>query len=606
MEAREEPALEKSALELPERGIGVPWVLIFALPVLAAAAAAALGFRGSDVQLGVDLGTTYSAVAVSDGGGAWRGAAGGAASPASRIVPGADGAASTPSVIAVRGAEFLVGAAAERHLARFPHEGVLDAKRVIGRRRASAAARGEALRHSGRLMQHPRAFRSASTGRPFVALAAGGGTGRAGAGSSAGAGAGAGALLRLAWARVCAVIARASDSRIGRTLGLGGRPAVGGFAAVRPCDDCEREIAFAVQLARQTAHEARVLASHACVDEGSLIELELDGEESGTIVSGNADSSWNWDDLPPETEARLLMRRLRSLSRESASAPVRYLMMTPQAASCLILGYIRASVQRDLPHVSLGSATACVPAEFDAVQRRASLEAFARAGIVVARTMHEPIAAAVAYGLDRRADVRFVLVFDMGGGTLDVAVLFLGEGGAFTTVGTAGDNSLGGEDFDDCLGSAMAAEAAQSGDTAFCAPEALSTEAERVKIALSADGGPGPAVQWRCPVARAVEAGGSPGRELAAAEGELKGSITRAEFERACAPLFERSTGPVRQALENANVRADEVDELVLVGGSSRLPGVRETLRAYFGGRELRFTVDPDLAVALGAALSRS
>ena len=584
----------------PVRAIGVPWVLIFALPVLAAAAAAALGFRGSDVQLGVDLGTTFSAVAVSDGGGAWRSATDGAARPASRIVPGADGAASVPSVIAVRGAEFLVGAAAEGHLARFPQEGVLDAKRVIGRQRASAAARGEAPRHGGRLLQHPRAFRSASTGRPFVALAADGGAGSMDVGS-----AGAIALLRFAWARVRALVARAADSRAGRALGLGGRPSFGGFAAVRPCSDCEREIAFAVPLTRQSAREARVLASHACVDEGSLVEL--DGEGRDAEQSGDADLSWSWDASSPGPEARGLMRRLHSLSRGSSPSPARYLMLTPQAASCLILGRMRASVQSVMPHVSLGSATACVPAEFDAVQRRASLEAFARAGIVVARTMHEPIAAAVAYGLDRLADVRFVLVFDMGGGTLDVAVLFLGEGGAFTTVGTAGDNSLGGEDFDDCLGSAMVASASPSDGTAVCAPEALSTEAERVKIALSADGGSGPAVHWRCPIARTVEAGGGPGRELASVEGgELKGTFTRAEFERACAPLFERSTGPVRQALENANVRAEEVDELVLVGGSSRLPGVRDTLRAYFGGRELRSTVDPDLAVALGAALSRS
>ena len=565
------------------------------LPVLAAVAAW-LGFRGSDVQLGVDLGTSFSAAAYSDGGGAWIGAAapawaaslgallrragGGAAadalslsseassaSAAARVVTNLDGEATTPSVVAIEGGAFLVGRRAVAHLESFPHEGVLDGKRVIGRRRGDATVAAEAQRHGGRLMLHPHAFRSAGTGRPA---------------SAAVVGSGGGALSALA-ALLGPLASRIAESRVGRALGLASAP--GGFSAGAPawCADCERELAFAIPLLRQTEREARALAAHPCVDAGSLVELEAAGGDGG---SGGGD-----DELSDSPAA--LAQRLRRLAAR-LGGPRFFLLLTPQAAACVLLSYLRESASRALPYVSLSSATACVPAEFDAVQRRATLEAFSRAGLRVARTLHEPTAAAAAYGLHKRADVHYVLVFDMGGGTLDVSVLFLGEG-AFTVIGTAGDNGLGGEDFDDCLGAEMlrgaaAAAAANNSPAPLCAPEALNLEAERVKLALGRE----ERVEW----SSAAEAGAGGGSRCA-------GVVTRVDFERACAPLFDRSVAPVVQALDNANVKAAEVDELVLVGGSSRLLAVRRRLQAHFGGRELRTTVDPDLAVALGAAASR-
>jgi len=394
---------------------------------------------------------------------------------------------------------------------------------------------------------------------------------------------------------------RVAESRAGRALGLASAP--GGFAAAAPpwCEDCEREVAFAIPLLRQTEQEARALAAHPCVDAGSLVEVTAEAEGrgiggvgvggSGAGAGGGASSGGDEGDeedgLLVDVPAALAQRLRRLAAR--LGGPRLFLMLTPQAAACLVLGYLRDSARRALPLVSVGAAAACVPAEFDAVQRRATLEAFSRAGLRVARTMHEPTAAAAAYGLHERADVHYVLVFDMGGGTLDVSVLFLGEG-AFTVIGTAGDNSLGGQDFSDCLGAEMLRGAA-----ALCAPEALSLEAERVKIALSRE----ERVEWGC-----AKAGGG-GRSAGAGAGVCAGNVTRADFERACAPLFERSVAPVVQALENANVKASEVDELVLVGGSSRLLAVRRRLQAHFGARELRASVDPDLAVALGAAASR-
>jgi hypothetical protein len=419
------------------------------LPVLAALAAWA-GFRGSDVQLGVDLGTSFSAAAYSDGGGAWiappawaavllarSASSSAAASAAAHVVASLDGEATTPSVIAVACGTFLVGRRAAEHLARFPHEGVLDGKRVIGRRRRDATVATEARRHGGRLMLHPNAFRSTGTGRP--ASTAGGGGGGGGGGSRL-------ASLR---ALLGPLAVRVAESRLGRALGLASAP--GGFSVGAPawCPDCEREVAFAIPLLRQTEREARALAAHPCVDAGSLVEVEA--------LSGGSGGADGADDELDDSPAAL-MQRLRRLALR-LGGPRYFLLLTPQAAACVLLSYLRESAARALPYVSLSTATACVPAEFDAVQRRATLEAFSRAGLRVARTMHEPTAAAAAYGLHERADVHYVLVFDMGGGTLDVSVLFLGEG-AFTVIGTAGDNGLGGEDFDDCLGAEMLRSAA--------------------------------------------------------------------------------------------------------------------------------------------------
>jgi molecular chaperone DnaK (HSP70) len=585
-----------------------PWLAaVLAIPILAAIAAA-LGFRGSDVLLGVDLGTTYSAVAVSNGGGAWRGGKnpfktlyssmnveipswfrGFDEEEAVRTIQNLDGGSITPSVIAIDGANFLVGSRAVRHLEKFPNEGVVDSKRVIGRRRGDNVVSQEATRHSGRLLVHPQAFRSMSTGKPFIAHVP--------------AATATNDLLEQIKFVVLGVLSRISDTRIGHFFGFGA--IVGSFSVSRPCIDCEREPAFAIPLLRQTDAEIRKLAAHHCIDLGSIIYIDTLSLESITpndalkLTSADDDNNnesnnqpWSFfdddEDYTKQGSGQVkLPKRLLELAKHHGS-PRHYLFLTPQAVSCLVLGYMKSSAVKALPHVTLGKACACIPAEFDAVQRRATLEGFSRAGIFVVRTLHEPTAAAAAYGLQHRADIRFVLVFDMGGGTLDVSVLFLGEGGAFTTIGTAGDNSLGGEDFDDCIAKQLEIKKANIESTTTkakqlksCSAEALSIEAERIKIAL----GSTESTSWQC--------------------NEYSGTFSRSEFDQSCMALFDRSMSPVLQALDNANVRINEVDELVLVGGSSRLLGVRERLKKLFEGRELRTTVDPDLAVALGAAASR-
>ena len=295
-------------------------------------------------------------------------------------------------------------------------------------------------------------------------------------------------------------------------------------------------------------------------------------------------------------------------------------MIVANAAACLIIRHLMAGLRRELGHGHIKSATVTIPAEFDGAQRAVTVDAYARAGVRAGRVLHEPAAAAIAYGLHRAPGVHHVLVFDMGGGTLDVSVLYASEG-AFTVIGSAGDAHLGGEDFDDCLlhamaaqlrashgvdvaasgeagaGEAAAGEAAATASTGggelarrelgVCSRAMLKGEAERVKIALAS----GPAATWRC----LVEPPPAPPRWA-------EHTVTRADFEAACDALFSRALEPVHRGLANANLAVADVDEVVLVGGSSRLQRVRELLQAEFG-RPLRHTVDPDLAVALGAAM---
>lgn len=476
--------------------------LALALPVIAAALAA-FGFTGRDVVLGIDLGTTYSAVAYSDG-------------KTVDVLRNGDGYQSTPSVVAIDGASFVVGALAVLHAAIHPHEAIIDGKRVIGRLIDDAVTIAEIDRHGHRLIEHPNVLRSRVTGKVVSA----------------------------------------------RQL---------------PCKDCRHDLAFALPLARQSDSEAGTLASHRCLDSNSL-----------HFVTGKSPAP------------------LQQLSHQYGTK--RFLLVTPQAVGCIVLGYLVEAAKAALPYVSIGKTMACVPADFGAIQRQATLESFERAGLKVIRTLHEPTAAAIAYGLHKedasgggeKKRINYVLVFDMGGGTLDVSILFMSHG-SFTVISTAGDNKLGGEDFDDCLGTLMMKDTPAN---AACAPEALSLEAERVKIALSRSS---TTVDGASNIASAASVEDAAALWSCRAEdgSTLTGTVTRSQFEGHCKSLFDRSLGPVDEALEMANVRIAEIDEIVMVGGSSRLPGVRERLRTYFN-RELRTTVDPDLAVALGAANSRA
>jgi len=243
-------------------------------------------------------------------------------------------------------------------------------------------------------------------------------------------------------------------------------------------------------------------------------------------------------------------------------------------------------------------AVICVPAKFSSKETAATQKAFQRAGIKVMRVLEEPTAAAVAYNLHKTTGVRHVLVYDIGGGTLDTSLLYM-NGKSVNVLGVAGDDHLGGSDFDHRMlelllrkldGTGAFLDAKVETDVPAeklpeCSRNGLRVESERAKIRLSS----AETTDVQC---RPV--GGGAVRKFA---------VTREEFETACKDLFDRAIEPVSKVLEDQVMTPDNVDDVVLVGGASRMPQLRELLRRFFGeGKRLHTEIDPDVTVAYGAA----
>ena len=241
---------------------------------------------------------------------------------------------------------------------------------------------------------------------------------------------------------------------------------------------------------------------------------------------------------------------------------------------------------RALDGMETNRAVITVPAYFDEAQRAATRDAARLAGLEAMRIVNEPTAASLAYGLDQKGDGH-VAVYDLGGGTFDVSILSI-EGGVFRVLATAGDTHLGGDDFDQTLVEVARREMAEQVDAETLRDPAflqvLRMAAEKCKIELSrADDGemhvslPETGVQWRR-------------------------RFTREEFDALIEPLVQRTLDACRQALADSGLALDAVDEVVLVGGSTRVPAVRAGVQAFFG-REPHTKLNPDQVVALGAAV---
>jgi molecular chaperone DnaK len=232
-----------------------------------------------------------------------------------------------------------------------------------------------------------------------------------------------------------------------------------------------------------------------------------------------------------------------------------------------------------------------VPAYFNDAQRTATKDAGKIAGLEVLRIINEPTAAALAYGLDKKGQ-ETVLVFDLGGGTFDVSLLDVGDG-VVEVRSTSGDGHLGGDDFDKRIVDWMAEEFRKDqGIDLRNDPQALQRlyeAAERAKVELSSS----TTTQINLPFITADASGPK----------HLNMSLSRAQFEQLVQDLIERTRGPVEQALSDAKVTADDIDEVILVGGSTRIPAVQELVRRLTGGKEPNMTVNPDEVVAIGAAL---
>jgi chaperone protein DnaK len=266
-------------------------------------------------------------------------------------------------------------------------------------------------------------------------------------------------------------------------------------------------------------------------------------------------------------------------------------LYSPQEISAIILQKMKKTAE-DYLRQEVTEAVITVPAYFSDSQRQATKEAGKIAGLDVKRIINEPTAAALAYGLDKKNKNMKVAVYDLGGGTFDISILELGDG-VFEVKSTNGDTHLGGDDFDQAIIEWLAREfATDNGGIDLkkdpMALQRLKEAAEKAKIELSNAA----SAEINLPYITAVD--GMPKH--------LVKTLTRAKFEALCDDLFRRSIEPCRKALEDAHLRASEIDEVLLVGGSTRIPKVQEMVKEFFG-KEPNKSVNPDEVVAIGAAI---
>ena len=264
---------------------------------------------------------------------------------------------------------------------------------------------------------------------------------------------------------------------------------------------------------------------------------------------------------------------------------------SPQEISAIILQKMKKTAE-DYLRQEVTEAVITVPAYFSDSQRQATKEAGKIAGLEVKRIINEPTAAALAYGLDKKNKNMKVAVYDLGGGTFDISILELGDG-VFEVKSTNGDTHLGGDDFDQAIIEWLAREfATENGGIDLkkdpMALQRLKEAAEKAKIELSSAA----SAEINLPYITAVD--GMPKH--------LVKTLSRAKFEALCDDLFQRSIEPCRKALQDAHLNASDIDEVLLVGGSTRIPKVQELVKSFFG-KEPNKSVNPDEVVAIGAAI---
>lgn len=263
---------------------------------------------------------------------------------------------------------------------------------------------------------------------------------------------------------------------------------------------------------------------------------------------------------------------------------------TPEEISAMILQKLKTDAEKQLGQ-PVTQAVITVPAYFNDAQRQATKDAGKIAGLEVMRIINEPTAAALAYGLDKTNKDQQILVFDLGGGTFDVSVLELGDG-VFEVRSTSGDNHLGGDDWDqriiDWMADKFKAEQGIDLRADKMALQRLREAAEKAKMELSATA----QANINLPYISGDAAGPK----------HLDMSLTRAEFERITKDLLDRVKKPVEQALKDAGLKAGEIDEVILVGGSTRMPAVQDAVKKITG-KNPNMSVNPDEVVAMGAAV---
>jgi molecular chaperone DnaK len=321
---------------------------------------------------------------------------------------------------------------------------------------------------------------------------------------------------------------------------------------------------------------------------GQLARRQAILNPKGTIYSAKRFIGRRYDEVTSE---------LNAVSFDVVAGPdgaVRFQIQgrqyAPEEISALVLRKLVEDASKFLGE-KINEAVITVPAYFNDAQRQATRDAGRIAGLEVLRIINEPTAAALAYGLDKKKN-ETVLVFDLGGGTFDVSILDIGDG-VVEVRATAGDTHLGGDDFDRRIVDYLADEFAKDNGIDLRAdPQALQRlfeAAEKAKVELSSV----TQTSISLPFITADAAGPK----------HLNTTLMRSTFEQISSDLIERTTGPVRQALADAKLTDADLDEVILVGGSTRIPAVQNLVRRLTGGKDPNMTVNPDEVVAIGAAV---
>ncbi len=323
-----------------------------------------------------------------------------------------------------------------------------------------------------------------------------------------------------------------------------------------------------------------------------------------------------------------------------------FISLSPQQVGSYVVNHLIQLTQQYLGHENVKSAVIAVPAKFDRTQRDITVEAFKKAGVTVTRILEEPVAAALAYGLQKKENVDYIMVYDFGGGTLDVSILHVAEGGYVEVMGSDGDEHLGGADFDAAVAHLLlhkydsgdhlmiqsvtnaihnlvlqnkkqdddfdveehlATSCPKLKEIPLCTLSSFHTIGEKMKIQLSAFPNGGATVKESCyglshSTHSTATTTTSSFEDFCTQLEIIQMEVSSSEYDSVCQNLYDRSMIPIRNLLNDLNVEANEVDEVVMVGGTTRMPKIRTMVQNELGVSTLNTQIDPDITVAYGAA----
>jgi molecular chaperone DnaK len=322
---------------------------------------------------------------------------------------------------------------------------------------------------------------------------------------------------------------------------------------------------------------------------GQLAKRQGVTNAENTVYSIKRFIGRRWDDT--ETERSRVPYNCTKGRENTVDVQIRGRSYTPQEVSAMILQKLKRDAE-DFLGTPVDQAVITVPAYFTDAQRQATKDAGTIAGLEVLRIINEPTAAALAYGLDKMDKQQCILVFDLGGGTFDVSILYLGDG-VFEVKATCGNNHLGGDDFDNeivrWLSKDFRTKEGIDLQRDKMALQRLREAAEKAKVELSTRAN----TSINLPFIAADATGPK----------HLEVELSRSQFEEMVQHLIDATLDPVARALKDADMSVNEIDRILLVGGSTRIPAVQKALQGFFGGKELDRSINPDEAIAMGAAI---